>query len=399
MSYDVCIIGGGLAGIATAYYLARDGARACLLDKGDLNRGASGQNAGSLHFQMEHRLIEHGAAMTALTATIIPLSRDAIGRWQGIATELGEEDLDVVMHGGLMVAETAADVARLERKHEHEARWGLPTRMIDAAEVQRIAPYLSSSVLAASFCPVEGHGNPRLITAALARRACNLGLDISVGTQVTGLQRMAGRWHVDFVDRTGNHHCREADMVLNAAGAWAGQIGALAGLHIPVLPVALTMNATEPTTPFVNHLIQHAGKRLSLKQFREGNVLIGGGWSARLRRNGTHFDLDKRPFSDLDSITGNLGLALDLVPRLEQLHLLRSWTGIVGITADSLPILGAVPQAPGYFVATGGSGFTLGLTYGALMAQLMLSGTSDLDIAPFSPARFNHFNMFMEARQ
>lgn len=394
MIHDVIIIGGGLVGTAAAYYLSRDGATVLLIEQGELNRGASGQNAGSLHFQMEHRLIEHGEAMSALAATILPLSLDAISRWGGITKELGESDLDVVMHGGLMLAETSEQVAKLERKRDHEAKWGLPTEILDAAAVRSLAPYLSDTVLAAAFCPVEGHGNPRLITSALARGALARGVSITAGTKVISTRREGRRWQIEIEER-GTRKIVTSEVVLNACGAWTGRVAALADLHIPVLPVALTMNATTPMRQTVGHLIQHVGKRISMKQLREGNVLVGGGWSARMQRTGDQFDLSRRPLPNFASIQSNLSLALDLVPALEQAHLLRSWTGTVGVTADSLPILGEVPQAPGYFVATGGSGFTLGLTYGALMSEAIRVGRTKLDISLFSPARFNHVNMFM----
>ncbi|AVW91984.1 NAD(P)/FAD-dependent oxidoreductase [Celeribacter baekdonensis] len=193
-----------------AHFLARGGARVCLIEKGDLKRGASGQNASSLHFQMEHRLVEHGEAMTALAASMLPLSLDAIGRWGGITDDLGEDDLDVVMHGGLMLAETPEQqVAKLERKRAHEEKWGLPTRMLDQVEVRAIAPYLADTVLAASFCPVEGHGNPRLITSALARSALAQGVEIRSGTAVTAMRRRDGRWQTDgrSVRREGRAGC------------------------------------------------------------------------------------------------------------------------------------------------------------------------------------------------
>lgn len=395
MKADVAILGGGLVGVATAHYLTRGGTKVVLIEQGDLNSGASGQNAGSLHFQMEHRLVEHGEAMTALAASALPLSLDAIDRWGGITADLGEVDLDVVMHGGLMLAETSEQVAKLERKRAYEEKWGLPTQILDSEEVRHMAPYLTENVLAASFCSVEGHGNPRLITPALARSAQRNGAELLTGCAVRDMYRSAGTWRIGIEMADGSRDRVDAGAVLNAGGAWSGRLAVLAGLHVPVLPVALTMNATAPLRPTVTHLIQHIDRRISMKQLREGNVLIGGGWSARMQRNGDHFDLSRRPAPDFTSIKGNVGIALDLVPELESAHLMRSWTGTVGITADSLPILGEVPQAPGYFIATGGSGFTLGLTYGSLMADLMQTGRCDCDIDLFSPARFNHVNMFM----
>ena len=396
MNYAAVIIGGGLVGAATAYYLTRVGCDVALIEQGQINNGASGQNAGSLHFQMEHRLIEHGDALAELAATIMPLSLDAIERWGAIETELDQGDLDIVMHGGLMLAETAEHQQKLERKRRLEERWKLPTRLVDESELRAMAPYLSGAVTAASFCPVEGHGNARLVTSALIRAALATGkLTLRTQCAVRETRRQGQSWLVQCREGDGAEEEFHADTLLNAAGAWAADVAALADLHLPVFPVALTMNATEAAPRFIGHLIQHVGRRLSMKQLHEGNVLLGGGWSARMVRKGTYFERNARPEFKLESIQGNISVALNMVPSLQNLHLLRSWTGMVGITSDSLPIVGEVPQAPGYFVAAGGSAFTLGLTYGAMVAQLMTRRETDLDISLFSPARFDPLNMFM----
>src|SRR5687768_15157647 len=91
--HDVVVVGGGLVGTAAAYYLARRGAGVLLVEQRELNQGASGQNAGSLHFQMERRLIEHGDRLAEQAAAVMPLALDAVDRWAGIAAELGEPDL------------------------------------------------------------------------------------------------------------------------------------------------------------------------------------------------------------------------------------------------------------------------------------------------------------------
>jgi len=88
-------------------------------------------------------------------------------------------------------------------------------------------------------------------------------------------------------------------------------------------------------------------------------------------------------------------VAMDVVPAVAERTLLRSWTGIVGVTADQLPLLGEVAEAPGFFVATGGSAFTLGLTYASLMAELIDTSRTSLDIDIYAPRRFGHVNMYM----
>jgi sarcosine oxidase subunit beta len=124
---DVLVIGGGLVGCATAWHLAQGGASVLVVEAGDLNAGASGQNAGSLHFQIERRFLENGEALADQAARTIALSRLAIEEWRGLEAALGE-DLEVVMGGGLMVAETPAEMVLLEAKARREAEWGRARR-------------------------------------------------------------------------------------------------------------------------------------------------------------------------------------------------------------------------------------------------------------------------------
>src|SRR5690606_13515806 len=112
---DALIVGAGLVGSATAWRLAQAGASVLIVEAAHANAGASGQNAGSLHFQIERRFLEQGEAKAAEAAAITSLSRMAVDDWRGLELALGA-DLHVHMHGGLMVAETADEVALLERK-------------------------------------------------------------------------------------------------------------------------------------------------------------------------------------------------------------------------------------------------------------------------------------------
>ncbi|HLF30266.1 MAG TPA: FAD-dependent oxidoreductase, partial [Xanthomonadales bacterium] len=113
--YDIAVIGGGLIGCASAYYLAKSGARVVVLERGQINQGASGQNAGSLHFQLEHRLIQDTELRARELEYFVGLAQFVIGLWQGINRELGC-DTGLHMNGGLMVAETPDEIALLERK-------------------------------------------------------------------------------------------------------------------------------------------------------------------------------------------------------------------------------------------------------------------------------------------
>jgi glycine/D-amino acid oxidase-like deaminating enzyme len=365
-----------------------------LVEQGDLNREASGRNAGSLHFQLEYRLIRYGDELASQFAQIIPLSLVALDDWRGLEAEL-RADLEVGMHGGLIVAESDADVAMLETRQVLQEKWGLASQLLSASEVRRIAPYLAESVVAAGYFPQEGHANPRLVAPTFARRAEESGAVIQSQTRVTALMRDGAEWRVTLVDRDGRKQEVIAGTVLNAAGAWAGEIGTLAHLHLPIFAVPLSMNVIERATPLIPHLVQHAGQRLTLKQVAAGNILVGGGWPSRFARESPVMNTQRRAEPVIENVMSNLSLAARLVPAIGRLHLLRSWTGITGITTDQMPLLGAVPEAPGFFVAAGGAAFTHGPTYARLVSELILDGRPSVSIDLYSPARFSHINNFM----
>jgi sarcosine oxidase subunit beta len=383
---DVAIVGGGLVGCATAWFLARRGLSVVVVESGDLNQGASGRNAGSLHFQLEPRMADVLRSSPERLGQLVPLSLQAIDDWRSLPEAVGA-DLEVAMHGGLLVAETADDVELLERKGVLEQRVGLPSELLGRTELARVAPYLSGSVCGVAFCNVEGHANPRLVAPALARAAQRAGAQLHVGVSFRAARRAAGAWELDATTDDGRPLEIRARHLVVAAGAWSGPVLAGLGVPLPLRPIPLTMSVTERTRPAVGHLIQHMSRHLSLKQLKSGNVIVGGSWPSRLRWSGEvagHSDNELLP----QSIIGNFVVARDIVPLVSSLHVLRSWSGIASDTPDHLPLLGRVPGLVDAYVAAGGSTFTLGPTVGRLLSELIVDGRPALSIAPFDPGRF-----------
>lgn len=384
MKFDVAIIGGGLTGCAAAYYLSKRGARVVLHEAEDINAGASGRNAGSLHFQIEHRHIAADGRLSAHLEHIVSLSRTAIAQWQQLETEL-DAPLELAMHGGIMVADTAEQMQLLERKADLQNRLGLETILLDSVALRARAPYLSPTLVGGAWCSQEGHCNPRLLTFAFARRAQALGAQFRVASRVTELVRSGIGWRLG--SQVGSI---EARLVLIAAGGATAGVAALARYHLPIFPVGLLITVTERVRPRVAHLVQHVGRRISLKQVEDGNVMIGGGWAVRLHSDA----LASQP--TLAAVAGNLRAAVDLVPSLSPINVLRSWSGVAAVTSDNLPLLGEIAPGTDLFVAGGGSGFTYGPTYARLVSELMLTGgTKETSLDPYSPSRFHHINMFM----
>ncbi len=394
--YDAIVIGAGLTGSATAYHLAKGGASVLVLEQQQINRGASGANAGSLHFQLEHRLIEHEGVLDEELSFYAALARVAIADWRALETELGE-NIELEMTGGLMLAESTQQMSKLERKAAIESAQGLDVHLLDKADVLVKAPYLSEAITGALYCPDEGHCNPRLLSHAFARKAKTMGARFQMQTQVQALKRKGDEWSVTAT--TSGHEAQtqklSTKVLVNAAGAWSADVARLANIHLPLFPVGLIISVTEKAPSIMNHMIQHVGRKLSLKQVDDGNLLIGGGWSAKLPQQNGQWQSDYRAALDVSVLQENLATACSVMPQLAELHVLRSWTGTTGITPDHLPMIGNIDQAPGFYVAAGGSGFTYGPTYAKLLAELILNEETSFPISAYSPNRFGHINMFM----
>jgi sarcosine oxidase, subunit beta len=166
----------------------------------------------------------------------------------------------------------------------------------------------------------------------------------------------------------------------------------MADTRLPVLPVALTMIVTAAVEPTIPHLVQHVGRRLSMKQTTDGNVLVGGGWPSKLIEQDGVIDLDARPELRVDSITNSAWTGMHVVPWVGSLRAIRIWTGVAAVTADQVPLLGPVRNRPGLFIAAGGAAFTLGPVFARLVSDQMLGREPLLSLAPYSPLRYAHLN-------
>jgi glycine/D-amino acid oxidase-like deaminating enzyme len=373
---EVLVIGAGIAGLSTALFLARGGAEVVVIDRGHPNASASGVNAGSLHGQLlsfdAGAKAEGRGSPAALT---LPLQRDSIALWQQLQHETGC-DMEIRITGGLMVAETARDLAFLSEKTRIEREHGIGCELIDKADLRHLEPALDQRFVGAAYCPQEGKINPLIASQAILDAARALGVRVFAETGVTGIVRE----HSAFVVQTTRGSVR-AGRVVNAAGAFAAQIGLMVGRNIPVRGAPLQMIVTEAVAPLLSKLIAHADRHLTLKQAVNGNFVIGGGWTAGLDPVHHH----PRPLRA--SLEGNLWVAQHVVPDLRRLNIMRSWAAM-NIDIDGAPLLGEDPEISGFFNVVSANGYTLGPLIGRITADLMLRGTTDRDIQPFCLSRF-----------
>jgi len=357
---DVIVIGGGLAGCAAAYYLAADGVEVTLVEQGELNTRASGSNAGSLHAQIPHDTFQElGPDWARAFSPVLQLLLESIALWQQ-AEERLEIDLEVALSGGVLVASDAAQMQEIERKAVIERSAGLEIEMLDRDGLRRLAPYISDQMVGGAFCPQEGKADPLKAASAFGAAAERLGARIMRRTEVLGITRTKN----GFVVMTSRGEL-PAPRIINAAGADSDVIAAHVGVDMRLRRFPIQVSVTEPVMPLVRHLVYYAGAPLTMKQTRIGTILIGGGWPARIDDRG-------RPVADPLSLAANLGVALEVVPKLASVNVVRTWAAIVNGTDDWLPQLGEVPGQPGFFMCyVPWVGFTAGPGAARLVASLV----------------------------
>jgi glycine/D-amino acid oxidase-like deaminating enzyme len=373
---ETLVIGAGIVGLSTALFLARAGQSVVVLDHARANSGASGANAGSLHAQLLS--FDYGAKARGyvdLAAKALPLQAESIRLWRQLAHEL-DANFEIKITGGLMLAETERDLAFLKEKTRVERAQGVECEIIGAADLRRLEPALNEIFLGAAYCAQEGKINPLIATQGLLDAAIAAGARIHSEATVTGIQIAPPGFAIET-----SRGPMKARQVVNAAGAFASQIGAMLGVAIPVSGAPLQMIVTEAAEPTIASLIAHADRHLTLKQAANGNFIIGGGWTAGLD------PVHHRPRPLRASLEGNLWIAQHVVPSLRKLHVIRSWAAM-NIDIDGAPIVGEHPAIPGFFNAVTSNGYTLGPIMGLTTAELVVSGRAERDISSFGIERF-----------
>lgn len=364
--FDTVVIGGGLHGLSAALHLARAGRRVVILERSWVGRHASGGTAAGVR-----TLGRHPAE--------IPISLEAMDMWHNVAAIVGD-DCGFHAHGQFRVAEFPDHLPDLENRftmmrdagYQHE-------ELIDRAELLRLVPAISTHCIGALVARRDGAADPHRTLLAFRRSAEAAGVSVREGVGVTAIERAGTDWRVitdtcDFI----------APTIVNAAGAWAGKIAAMLDDEIPLGLKASMMIVTERVAPLLKPVISVVGRPLSVKQSGQGTLVIGGGLQGRA-------DIDaQKSFVNFAELAKGARAATDLFPSIGSLRIVRTWAGIEAKTDDYLPVIGASPNAPGAFHAFGfsGHGFQLVPVVGAILADLIVHGSTNRPIKEFSADRF-----------
>lgn len=375
--FDVAVVGGGASGASTTYHLSRAGLDVVLLDRNDLNTEASGRNAGSLHGQIQHEpFLQEGPEWAEAWLPALRFLSDSLTLWDDLGHELGA-DLQVAKKGGILVADDQSQLAAIERKVALENRIGIPSRMLSADEIHRLAPWISETVVGGELCPIEGKANPLLVAPAFARRAVEAGALVRTQTRALGFDRDGD---VRIIYTSGGDV--RARRVVLAGGDGLADLARHFELDLPISSGAVQVSVTERVDPMVAHLFYYAGGKLTFKQAQSGTLLIGGGWPARRNAAGEWV-------VNPDSLRANLAMAIRIAPAIADLALLRTWTGIGNGTPDHRPIIGPITAEGDVIVGFYPyMGFTAAPLMGRVLADLAQGRDPERDLSPFSPTRF-----------
>jgi sarcosine oxidase subunit beta len=367
---DVIVVGGGIMGAATAFFLRRRGLKVVLLERGLVGQQASGVNFGNVRRQ--GRFLPQ-----------VPLANRSRAVWGRMAELLGE-DAEFIATGHIRVAFRPDDVTRLEAHAEAVSAYGLELELISGNALRARFPYLAPTVLAGSLSPLDGHANPRLAAPAFGRAATRDGALVVENAEVIAIEKPG----TDFVVETRGAGTYRAPAVQISTGAWGNTLASRFGEPVPLVARGPQMAVTEPMAYRIGPVIGVSSdipeEGIYLRQVKRGNIVYGGGW------RGPAFPDELRAYVDPMNTLRQFPMLHRVVPGTAALRIIRTWSGIEGYLPDDLPVMGPSGKVAGLFYAFGfcGHGFQLGPGVGETMAELIATGDTTTPLAPFHITRF-----------
>ena len=363
---DVVVIGGGVSGLCTAYFLAKAGKNVVVFEKGTIGGEASGRSGG----MVSERVGE---------PPLIPMAVESVRLWETLDDELGYPT-EFIHQGRIQVAVSEEEMDELFSERDEALRHGLSVEQLDPSEVQDLIPGITGRTLGGLFFANGGHANPQRSVQAFAWAFQDLGGRLYQNTAVTGMKVVDGR--VSTVETTAGPI--EVGVVVSAAGPQTALMAEMVGVHVPVAPARVEMLATAPLEPLFK--IALVGNGLYGRQAARGNLLFGGGpheWA--------DVGLTAEPSKPNTPLVRNIARRLaELLPGVADVPVIRSWAGVVEQAPDYLPIID-IPDSPSNYVVVTASahGFGISPATGRAVSELVLHGKSSIDISGLGLGRFS----------
>jgi sarcosine oxidase, subunit beta len=370
-SYDVVIIGGGVHGLACAYYLAANHGinNVAVLDKGYLGAGGSGRNTAILRSNY-------------LTPDGVRFYDRSMELYRNLAGELNYNVM-FSRRGHLTLAHNDGSLRTMHWRAEVNKLQGVDSSVIGPDEIKKLVPYLDTSaetrypILGALYHPPGGIIRHDAVVWGYARAADAHGVHLHQRTEVTGIDVAGGR--VTGV-RTADGRRIAAGAVLNATAGWSTLVSDMAGVRMPITTSPLQAAVTEPVRPFLDAVVVSGTLHVYVSQTDRGELVFGASVDPF-----TSYSLR----GSLDFVEGLAGHVLELMPALSKMRLLRQWAGLCDMTPDYSPIMGPTPVDRFYVdVGWGTYGFKAGPVSGETMAETIATGRPAELITAFGLDRF-----------
>lgn len=363
--FDAAIIGGGVIGCATALNLACGGMRVALFESDGLCRAASGRNAGTL-------------TMLYTRASLIPYAIRGREMWRDAAEWLSR-DAGFHHRHGMELAFSEEVTEELAVQHRLRSEAGAPIEMIGGNRAREIEPALSGDIVGAAYSEVDGYAKSYGIGILFHAALKEAGVTVHDGTPVLGVEPGPGghvvRWAVGQAS---------ARLVVMTSNVWIGKMAAWFGVNFPITIRVNQGTISERIRPLFNSILR-VPNELSLKQFEDGTVLMGGGRGEHWVEDADKGDAQQDISIVKSKMAGAAECARRVIPALREGRVVRTWTGYEGFTPDNQPLIGPMPGVEGVFVAACiRSGFTIGPFAGRLLADQFLGREPEMPI--FSPA-------------
>jgi len=380
---QIVVIGGGIIGCSTAYHLARDHkADVVLLEQGKLTSGSTWHAAGLV-------------GQLRSSASITRVLKYSVELYKALETETGLAT-GWKMTGCLRLATTADRWTEFKRLATTAKSFGMDMHLISPDEVRKMWPLMETSdLLGASWLPTDGQASPSDITQSLARGARMHGAKLHEGVRVTGFAMKEGRITAVKTNQ-GSVACEK---VVNCTGQWARQVGAFAGVNVPLQPVKHQYIITEKLAGLAADAptIRDPDRRTYFKE-EVGGLVMGGyepdpqAWIPDAPGGDVPDDWEFRLFDDdFDHFEQHMVQAIERVPALAHAGVKQMINGAESFTPDGNFILGTAPECANMFVGAGFNAFGIASGGGAgwVLAQWVVDGEAPVDLWVVDLRRFS----------
>lgn len=362
-TYDVIIIGAGSIGAPTAFSMSKAGFKTLVIDKfHSVGQGSSKRAIGGV------RATHSDPAKINLCLR----SLEIFSTWK----ETYGTDIDWCKGGYSFVAYRQEEERALKNLLLVQKKLGLNIEWLDPHQLLNVIPDLNpSNLLGGTFSPDDGSASPLLATHAFYTEACALGAEFHFGETVQRIETHKGKIASVHTDK-GDYSCA---VVINAAGPWAKQIGELVSVDIPVEPDSHEAAITESVAHFLNPMIvdirpSPGSSNFYFYQNRSGQIIFcitpsPNIWGFSVEETSEFLPMVARRM-------------IEIMPRLQNIRVRRTWRGLYPMTPDGNPIVGWSPTVSGFLLAAGtcGQGFMLGPGLGELLTRAVLDTTTATDV-------------------